>query len=163
MDSRVMPSRVFSFTLLMVLVSFFLNSCGKDTLYHTYHSLPLYGWGRVDTLCYEYLATDSLGEGTGMVMVEVRHRSDYPYRNLPMLLQVLQPDSTLMCSDTLQLFLADGEGQWLGSGFGSLYQAPSLPVGRFLFSSGTYSLRLNHLLPDSLVRGVNDVGIRIVR
>ena len=65
--------------------------------------------------------------------------------------------------DTLELRLADNAGIWLGDGWGGLYQS-TLPAGFIrIGKAGEYRFKIIHLLPDEVLPGINDVGIKLKR
>ena len=134
-----------------------LTSCSDPaTLSHDFRSLPLRGWPRADTLTYPSLLPDSAA--SYRLAVDVRHEGHYPYSELR--LRLLTASTA---SDTLCLHLADDRGRWMGHGLGGLYQC-RIEAGTFRAdSAGLYTFRIVHAMPDSLLRGVSDVGLLIQR
>ena len=97
------------------------------------------------------------------VSVEVRNRNNYPYQNLPLLIYYDSPEALNIKRDTLELRLADNAGIWLGDGWGGLYQS-TLPAGFVrIGKAGEYRFKIIHLLPDEVLPGINDVGIKLKR
>lgn len=137
-----------------------LTACDRQVLYHSYLALPSGEWARQDTLSFPIELTDSLLDCD--ISVEVRHRNNYPYRNLPLVLSCLSPDSVVLLSDTLSFELADENGTWHGHGIGSLYQLEKEASCRLQTNRpGRYIVRLTSLLPDTLLAGLNDFGIEL--
>lgn len=137
------------------------TACDERTVYHGFRSIPSGGWAREDTLCFEVSVPDS--QTCYRVSVEVRNRNDYPYQNLILAWGCETPDTCLQAVDSLHFRLADAEGIWTGSGWGGLYLS-ALPAGSVrIGKAGEYRFRVVSLMSDEVLRGVNDVGIRIER
>lgn len=112
-----------------------------------------------DTLRFEAQVPDS--QVYCRLEVEVRNRNDYPYRNLPLRIACLTADSLQLPPDTLNIMLADSEGGWLGTGLGNYYQLSQSVGSVHISRPGIYTFRITCLLPDSVVKGINDIGIRL--
>lgn len=137
-----------------------LSGCDRQVLYHAYLALPSGEWAKQDTLSFPVGITDSLLDCE--VTVEIRHRNNYPYRNLSLTFSCLSPDSMTLLVDTLSLELADKNGVWKGRGIGSLYQLEKLVDGLLRIDRpGEYIVSLTSLFPDTLLTGLNDFGIEL--
>lgn len=135
-------------------------ACDRQTLYHASQPLPSEGWKREDTLHFPVNVTDSQGVWLNFY-VDLRHRSNYPYRNLALRIHCVGPDSMLRFDDSLQVEVAKPEGTWKGTGWGGLYLLEA-PMGKWHADSvGVYTVNIWHNLTDSLLVGVNDIGIRL--
>lgn len=147
--------------VILLFVASLWSACDKQTVYHTYQSLPTAGWHRNDTLHFDAEVSDSLTYYK--LYLEVRNRNNYPYQNLNLSIDCITPDTLSLPTDTLQLILADKEGIWRGDGWGGLYQtafpAGSIRIGR----PGTYRFKVAYTLPDEILQGVNDIGIKLER
>ena len=147
--------------IILLFVASLLSACDKQTVYHSFQSLPTEGWLREDTLSFDVKVTDSLTYYK--LSLEVRNRSNYPYQNLPLSICYTTADSIPSPTDTIQLILADKEGIWKGDGWGGLYQtavsAGSVRIGK----PGTYLFKVAYTLPDERLQGINDIGIKLKR
>lgn len=147
--------------IILLFVASLLSACDKQTVYHSFQSLPTEGWLREDTLSFDVKVTDSLTYYK--LSLEVRNRSNYPYQNLPLSICYTTADSIPSPADTIQLILADKEGIWKGDGWGGLYQtavsAGSVQIGK----PGTYLFKVAYTLPDERLQGINDIGIKLKR
>ena len=55
----------------------------------------------------------------------------------------------------------DKEGKWNGTGWGSLFQS-TLPIGSAIVRHpGNYTFKITHGMQDELLKGINDVGVKI--
>ena len=98
-------------------------------------------------------------------LLVVRHNEVYPYQNM-WLFCTFGIDDTLppMLTDTIEFFLADDRGRWLGNGglqhiempvlFEQCYQIPD---------TGQYRFTIQHGMRDELLRGISDVGVIVNR
>lgn len=142
-----------------IVAAALLCGCDGQTVSHEYHSLPFQGWSKGDTLTYWVALPDS-GAGYGL-WLDVRNRNDYPYQEL--WLRVASDGLLAGHDDTLRLTLADKRGRWTGEGWGGLYQ------NRFFMGSvrpaqpDTFAFHVVSLMPDTLLTGVNDIGLRVER
>lgn len=147
--------------ILLLFVASLLSACDKQTVYHSFHSLPGEGWRRQDTLTFDVEVNDSLTRYK--LFLETRNRISYPYRELSLSVRCLSADSLPSPADTIQLMLATPEGIWTGEGWGGLYQN-SVPAGSIRIGKpGTYRIQVAYTLPDERLPGLNDVGIKLTR
>ena len=66
--------------------------------------------------------------------------------------------------DTIEFYLADDRGQWLGEKQHGFIEMPVLLEENIHFpDSGTYHIEIQHGMRDSLLRGVSDIGLEIYR
>lgn len=99
------------------------------------------------------------------VYIHVRHRNDYPYQNMWVFMESGAADSAAIAQkDTIEFYLADDFGKWLGTGAGALKEMTVLYRQNVLYpDSGSYTLQLKQGMRDSLLRGVSEVGLRVER
>ena len=93
----------------------------------------------------------------------VRHLSDYPYNNL-FLFRTVSTVEGMAYSDTVDVQLADELGRWNGSGMSNL-KTIMVPVGKSAvrFKKGErYTLRIQHGMRDTVLYGIQDVGVRLL-
>lgn len=146
---------------VLLCAGLLLASCTVSTVYHDYRSLAAAGWRATDTIDFHVPVADSAG--LYFLSVEARNNNHYPYQSLPLSIACMEGDSLLLYTDTVVLTLASSQGRWEGSGWGGLYQT-SQPVVTLSFPrSGMYHVRISHLLPDSIVAGIYDIGICLER
>lgn len=155
---KTMKNRLRS-SILLLLAAWLVTACIDQTVYHTYQSIPSKGWGKGDTLFFHVPLTDSLVRLH--LYAEVRNESEYTYQNLYLVIGNNLADSTCFRTDTLEFTLADSEGKWKGTGWGTLYQS-SLPLDTAIVRHpGNYTFKINHGMKDEILIGICDIGIRI--
>ena len=147
--------------IILLFIVGSLGACDKQTVYHAFRSVPQEGWKRQDTLFFDVAVPDS--QTYYKLTVEIRNRNTYPYQNINLSVGYEDPESKRVQVDTLKAVLASKEGIWKGDGWGGLYQsafsAGSIKIGR----SGNYLFKIAYTLPDDILPGINDVGIKLRR
>lgn len=99
-------------------------------------------------LCFAVAAPDHDRHYT--VQLNIRHTENYPYQNL-----------WLFMNDTLEIYLADDHGRWLGNSKNGLVEMPVLLEEDYVFSADTTYFTIRHGMRDSLLRGVTDIMLSI--
>ena len=161
MINRFKNSNLCLKSILLLFVASALIACDKQTVYHSFQSIPAEGWLQKDTLSFNVEVPDSFTYYK--LSVEIRNRNDYPYQNLTLSISCHTPDSTALPTDTLQITLANKEGKWKGTGWGSLYQS-EFPIGSIQIGKpGIYQFKIAYAFPDKVLSGINDIGIKLKR
>lgn len=145
--------------IILLFVASVLCACDKQTVYHSFQSLPNKGWLREDTLYFNVEIPDSLIYYK--LSMEVRNRTNYPYQNLSLSICYDAPDAMPLPADTILFTLADNEGAWKGKGWGGLYQTAASAGSIQIEHSGTYRFKIAYTFPDESLQGINDIGLKI--
>lgn len=161
MKSLLKNKRFLQKSLILLFVASLFMACDKQVVYHVYQSLPTDGWHRKDTLFFHVNAPDSAT--IYHLSIEVRNRNNYPYQNLPLLIYYDSPEAKNIKSDTLDLRLANTTGIWQGDGWGGLYQSAFHAGIIHAGKGGEYCFKVTYLLPDEVLPGINDIGIKLKR
>lgn len=146
-------------SLTVIMGMFLLLSCNRNDLYFQYEKIPASGWSQDSAVTFDVeIADDSTAYN---VYINVRNRGEYPHQNLWLFINQMSPDSTIT-SDTIDFYLADQYGKWLGSGIGSVYEMPVLYQQQVKFSQkGHYRFEIYQGMRDSLLTGLNNIGLRL--
>jgi len=144
------------YSIWILLVALFLQGCDEQVFYHTYRNIPLEGWALNDTLYFTLSISDSTFTHY-QYDVEIRHQENYKYKELILLLQ--HDQSNQLMYDTLHITTSQHHGQWIGKGIGKLFQT-QISKG-YISSADTCQFKIIHLMPDSLLIGINEVGIKL--
>ncbi len=149
---------------LNFIISFFviimLSSCNSKSLYDHNEDVPQ-EWSEFDSLHFNFNVSDTINPYN--MYINVRNTTDYQYSNIYFFMQIHFPDGR-MAIDTLEVFLADRKGNWLGKGFGKNKDIQVLfrKRGRFPMS-GFYKIDLEQAMRAKQLSGIKSVGIRIER
>lgn len=143
-------------TIFSILI---FASCVNDDVYLKYVTINPNGWSE-DSLCvFDVPIADSMANYN--IYINVRNKNNYPYQNLWLYINRTAPDSTVT-SDTIEFYLADQRGKWLGTGIGSILEMPVLyQQYAKLKQRGTYKFEIIHGMRDSILVGINDIGLQI--
>lgn len=149
MRNSIIPVFVF---LSVVLFS----SCNSHVVYSDYRPIPLRGWEADSVLTFEINIQDTLSEHD--ILLHVRHTDAYPYQNMWLFLD------TPTGSDTIEFYLADQRGRWLGNGFGNIKEMPVLYGQSVVFPhSGVYRYTIRQGMREETLPGVHDIGLTVER
>jgi len=145
--------------LLAIFVSLTFAACKNNDVFFQYKAVNAKGWNKDSLYTFDIQITDTTS--TYNVYVNVRNRGEYPYQNLWLFLDKISPDKVQM-KDSIECYLADQRGKWLGSGIGSVMEMPILYQENVRFNkSGMYRYKIIHGMRDTTLAGINDIGMRI--
>ena len=134
-------------------------SCTNNALYFEYASVNENGWMKDSTCRYE-ISVNNTDELYNMY-INTRNTGNYPYQNLWLFITEMGPDSVVK-HDTINFYLADEFGMWLGKGVGHAYNMPVLYRQNFKFQQkGVYKFEIGQGMRDSMLLGISDVGIKV--
>ena len=143
----------------MILV-WLLASCNSQIRYHQFQHIEHEKWRVGDTLIFDIPLTDSIKSHE--LTLQLRHTSRYPYTDLAFGIEILSPDSLVTESLNFDAKLVDKNGYWIGIGKGGFFQTDigqaSLPQAK----AGTWHVHIFHTMRDSILTGVNDIGIKVM-
>lgn len=92
----------------------------------------------------------------------IRNSGDYAYQNLWLFVTEIAPDSSFTC-DTIEYYLADNYGRWLGSGIGSLYTSLYYYKEDLHYSQeGVYRYEIRQGMRQDELEGITNIGMRIL-
>ena len=145
--------------IVLIFIGVAVLSCNKKDIYFSYQTVSASGWNKDSLLTYNVAIRDKTLPYN--LYINVRHHGNYPYQNIWLFLQQMNPDSAIT-KDTIEAYLADQYGKWLGSGAGNLKEMPIIYKKQVQFpDTGVYRFKIRQGMRDSLLQGINDVGIRI--
>lgn len=145
--------------LVLLFGSLLLVACSGNSVYNEYKELPASGWNKDS--CASFVVPIKDVNSTYRVLVNVRNRGDFKTQNLWLFVNCQHPDKTVK-KDTIECYLADNKGKWLGSGFGSMYDMPVLYLKSVKFpKAGNYKFCIKQAMRDSMLVGVNDIGLEV--
>lgn len=145
--------------IIVCFVSVLLASCSEHIVFSEQKELPKYGWDKNDAIAFEASMTDTFSAYD--VLITLRNDETYPNQNLWLFIDETAPDGTLR-KDTVQCFLVDNQGHWIGSGVGSLHYVSVYYKQQCRFSQqGIYRYNIKHGMRYDQLQGLNDIGIKI--
>lgn len=141
----------------LIVVSLF--SCSTNEVYFTYHSVNPSGWSKDSVYSFDVVIDDATVPYN--IYVNTRNNSEYPYQNLWLFIYK-SGNGAVAVKDTINFYLADDYGKWLGDGIGDLYNMPVLYQQDYKFPhKGTYRYQIGHGMRDMVLHGISDIGIKV--
>lgn len=145
--------------VVFLLLGTVVTSCGFNDTYFQYSTVAKNGWSKDSCYVFRVPVTDTASAYN--IYVNVRNRGNYPYQNLWLFLKCQTPDM-VRTKDSIECYLADQRGKWLGSGIGSVVEMPLIYKQKVRFKKpGVYRFDIGHGMRDSLLVGINDIGLRV--
>ena len=161
MTNRFENKIAFLKSIILLFIVSAMGACDKQTVYHTFQSVPQGGWKRQDTLFFHVMVPDS--QTYYKLTVEIRNRNTYPYQNINLSVGYDGPGVKKTQADTLKAVLANEEGVWQGDGWGGLYQSAFSAGSVKIEQPGEYLFKVAYTLPDDTLPGINGVGMKLQR
>ena len=133
-----------------------LTSCRRDIVYSQFQSISTESWHADSVVHFDYAITDA--EAAYGILIYIRHTERYPYQNMWLFV------NDGVARDTLEFYLADDRGRWLGDKHHGFIEMPVLlEQAKHFADTGRYSMEIAHGMRDSLLRGVTDVGVEVIK
>lgn len=146
--------------LLLAAIALVLwASCTTPAGYTAFELMPTEEWHRDSILRFE-LPVEDTARSYNLVL-DVRSSTDYRFQNLYLFIDIEAPNGATL-RDTLECFLADDAGRWLGSGHGALRDNRYMyREGARFAMQGAYCLSIQQAMRMEALKGVVGVGIRM--
>ena len=142
--------------ILIMLLAVTLSACHSDIIYSRFVPMKPGSWHMDSVARFDYPVTDAAP--SYRVLLYVRHKENYPYQNMWLFVE------NAGLRDTIEFYLADDRGRWLGDKHHGFIEMPVLYEDHLHFpDTGVYHMEVRHGMRDSLLRGVTDVGVEIIR
>lgn len=136
-----------------------LSACSDDAIFEENRPLEEGLWNKEDAVQFLFDIQDTVSRFD--LFINMRNGGAYPYMNAFLFVKMEFPNGRSSI-DTVECFLADQRGQWLGSGLGDMYD------NRFLFKKGrtfpipgTYRVEIRQAMRVEDLPEIYDVGLRI--
>ena len=135
-----------------------LVGCNKS-LFQESRPIPNKIWEVGNTISFEVEVTDTV---TGYdFYIDLRNEASYQYANIFMFVETKFP-SGKSATDTVECFLADQSGRWLGSGLGDVLDNHILFKQNIRFpNEGTYTFGFQQGMRNEALPSILDLGITI--
>ncbi|MFB6257709.1 MAG: gliding motility lipoprotein GldH [Flavobacteriales bacterium] len=152
-----------AFSSLCLIVGSFLSlintSCDRNYVFQKMEKIEGKTWNARDTVTIDFKVTDTSSPHN--FYLKVRNNTDYPYRNLYFFLDMEFPNGKHWL-DTVECRLADGKGNWTGSGIGNIMDHSFLFIHRKRFPiTGKHRFHIVHAMRKKKLRGIVDVGLAV--
>lgn len=150
-----------AFLLVVIMVS-----CDGQTVKAEYSPTQNGIWNKDSVLAFSFKELDTLQEYN--MFINVRNDVTYPYSNLFLIAELQFPNGDMQ-RDTLEYEMSKPDGEWLGTGYGSLKENKLWYKENVVFpTSGVYTLEISHAMRKNgqvngivELEGITDVGYLI--
>lgn len=147
---------IYKHIAILILAVAALTSCRSDIVYSRFIPMESEEWHIDSVAQFDYAIPDTATEYR--ILVYVRHTERYPYQNM----WLFVGDSAHR--DTIEFYLADDRGRWLGDRHHGFIEMPVLYEETCHYDScGIYRLSIQHAMRDTLLRGITDIGVEILK
>ena len=145
--------------LLIILCSVLLAGCQRGVIYTQFVELPQSGWDAQQAITFTPTITDTITDY--QLQLTLRHNDRYPYQNMWMFIGI-KHDSTFILTDTIECYLANERGEWLGGGI-SQYELPMIYENNYRFErSGIYHITIEQGMRIEQIVGITSIGVKII-
>lgn len=150
-----------SLLLFLALLVIGLTSCDDTVVFEENRSFEKGVWNYHEPAIFIFDVEDTVSRND--FFINLRNGDAYPFMNAFLFVRMDFPNGRTSI-DTLECFLADQAGRWLGTGLGDIYD------NRFLFKqqkafpiSGQYRIEIRQAMRVDDLPEIYDVGLRIAR
>lgn len=137
----------------------FLSACSSDQVFDEVVAIPVEGWAPEDTIQFHVAISDT--SKVYNVLIHSRNEKTYPYSNLWLFVEATAPNGQTH-ADTLEVMLADNQGNWLGKGIGNVNTllTPYLAQIGFRYR-GIYTFTITQGMRERNLKGMLNIGLRV--
>ncbi len=155
-----MKKATYRFFILIPFAILF-SGCNENIIFEKSQNIPSEGWHKEEAIEFEKEIRDTTRLHD--IFLNVRNNHEYPYSNLYVFFHTVFPDGTIY-KDTIEMILADRQGQWTGKGFGKI-KSNSFHFRKDVWFplEGQYTFTIQQAMREEHLRGITDIGIRIER
>jgi gliding motility-associated lipoprotein GldH len=146
--------------LIIVLISSFaLSSCDRNGIYEENINTSNSTWAENNVAKFIAPIADTVSYHN--IYINIRNTTDYPNCNLYLFIATTSPAGVTQI-DTVEYFLADDQGKWLGKGVGYIRdnQIPYKRNVRFP-QKGDYRFEIKQAMRTDSLMGISSIGVRV--
>lgn len=140
-----------------------LVSCSGDTCYSESREVSPDGWNMDSVLRFPVMFTPEILDETDDFRVNLMVRNDdgYAWQNLWLFIGRMGADSVAV-RDTVEIFLSDNSGRWIGSGVGSLHTLSEVYIDTLhVDRPGEYLFEVRHGMRMENLDGICNIGLSV--
>lgn len=161
-----MPRAMRKYFSLLLLLAFFCYSCQDALVYSEYRATSNGRWNADEIMEFEITGIDSTLVSN--MFINVRNDETFAFSNLFLITEFELPNGETT-KDTLEYEMAKPDGEWLGSGHGSIKENKLWYKENVVFrDTGVYKVRVAHAMRKNgevngieALMGITDVGLAI--
>lgn len=145
--------------LIVLFSALALASCDKKGVYEGNISTSNSIWAKNNVAKFIAPINDTVSYHN--IYINLRNTTDYQNCNLFLFIATTAPSGATQL-DTIECFLADDQGKWLGKGFGYIRDS-QIPYKRSIRfpQKGDYKFEIKQAMRTDTLTGISSVGVRI--
>jgi gliding motility-associated lipoprotein GldH len=151
--------------LLILCVAILVVSCDSNVVLSRSESIPG-SWNKDHAVIFEIPALDSLKVYN--VFINLRNTNDYKYNNIFLVVDLEFPHGKTI-TDTLEYKMAYPNGEWMGTGIGSIKENKLWYKENVSFrEAGNYNIIITHAVRNNgevegvtELEGITDIGVSV--
>jgi len=145
--------------IISIICLFILASCGRNTTYNKYLPTNDGKWHMEEVMSFDVDMQDTVSHYN--ILLGIRHNTSYKYQNLWLFVNSYSPDS-IPLRDTVECYLSNNKGEWLGKGIGDNLSMQVLYLQKIRFPKyGNYHFEISHAMRDETLVGIENIGLEI--
>lgn len=152
--------------ILPILVLMVLASCETKIVRSEYKATNDGYWNKDNTVSFKFTEQDTISKNN--IFINIRNDETYSYSNLFLIAELNFPSGETI-RDTLEYEMSKPDGEWLGTGHGSLKENKLWYKENVVFPvKGVYTLEISHAMRKNGsvegimdLKGITDVGFQI--
>ncbi len=153
-------------TILPILVLMVLASCETNIVRSEYKATNDGYWNKDNIVSFKFTEQDTISKHN--IFINIRNDETYSYSNLFLIAELNFPTGETI-KDTLEYEMSKPDGEWLGTGHGSLKENKLWYKENVVFpAKGVYTLEISHAMRKNGsvegimdLKGITDVGFQI--
>lgn len=142
-------------------ILFFLAGCSKGVVFDNNKSIESDVWKSDQVIRFDVPVEDTVH--IYKFYLNLRNTTSYRYANIFLFIDSTFPDGK-QARDTVECILADPSGKWLGKGISNMRDNQVLLRRGLRFpQKGNYIFEFEQAMREQELKGIMDIGLRIVR
>ena len=145
----------------LVILSMILTSCDTSLVFEENQPIAGAVWKAGEPVHFEFEMNDTITLHN--FYINLRNGENYPFSNIYFFVETEFPNGKKSI-DTVECYLADPTGKWIGSGSSDIYDNRFLYIhGKQFPIAGRYEVNITQGMRVEELKGVYDVGFRLSR
>lgn len=144
--------------ILIFLLGMLLYSCGSEVFVSEVKTINSDGWNADESHSFNFDLNEDNTKDLDL-FIHLQHNNDYRFQNIYFFSKITFPDFSTK-KDTLQYYLAEKNGKWMGSGM-SNSKTILLHYPINLRQKGNYKLELTQAMRTTKLTGIEKLAISI--
>ncbi len=135
------------------------TACDNNRVFEKNKKIAQKGWNTKEVVKFNVDVKDINSRNN--FYINIRNSTDYTFSNIFFFLKTIYPDGGI-AKDTIECYLADVDGRWLGRGLGKFKDNRILFRKNVVFpQKGCYSFEFEQAMRKENLQGIDEIGIRI--